>query len=72
MCVIITNTRQIQELKLAKTSLSLVRNSIADGMPEDFFSIDLTSSYEHLGFIIGEEINEDVVDEIFSKFCLGK
>lgn len=70
--VIITNTRQIQELKLAKTSLSLVRNSIADGMPEDFFSIDLTSSYEHLGFIIGEEINEDVVDEIFSKFCLGK
>ena len=70
--VIITNTRQIQELKLAKTSLSLVRNSIADGMPEDFFSIDLTSSYEHLGFIIGEEINEDVVDEIFSKFCMGK
>lgn len=70
--VIITNTRQIQELKLAKTSLSLVRNSIADGMPEDFFSIDLTSCYEHLGFIIGEEINEDVVDEIFSKFCMGK
>lgn len=70
--VIITNTRQIQELKLALDSLSLVRKSIADGMPEDFFSIDLTSAYEHLGFIIGEEINEDVVDEIFSKFCMGK
>ncbi len=70
--VIITNTRQIKELRDALHSISLVRNSIADGMPEDFFSIDLTSAYEHLGFIIGEEINEDVVDEIFSKFCLGK
>lgn len=70
--VIITNTRQIKELRDALHSISLVRNSIADGMPEDFFSIDLTSSYEHLGFIIGEEINEDVVDEIFSKFCMGK
>lgn len=70
--VIITNTRQIKELRDALHSISLVRNSIADGMPEDFFSIDLTSAYEHLGFIIGEEINEDVVDEIFSKFCMGK
>jgi len=70
--VIITNTRQIKELRDALHSISFVRNSIADGMPEDFFSIDLTSAYEHLGFIIGEEINEDVVDEIFSKFCMGK
>ena len=44
----------------------------ADGMPEDFYSIDLTSAYASLGKIIGEEVDEDVVNEIFSKFCMGK
>ena len=42
------------------------------GMPEDFYSIDLTSAYASLGKIIGEEVDEDVVNEIFSKFCMGK
>ena len=46
--------------------------SIDDGMQEDFFSIDLMSAYEHLGYIIGEDVGEDLVDEIFSKFCMGK
>ena len=47
-------------------------NSIDDGMPEDFYSIDLQNAYVHLGYIIGEEISDDVADEIFSKFCMGK
>ena len=53
-------------------SLKLVERSIEDGMPEDFYSIDLTSAYASLGKIIGEEVDEDVVNEIFSKFCMGK
>ena len=42
------------------------------GMPEDFYSIDLMSAYEELGGIIGESVGEDLVNEIFSKFCMGK
>ena len=49
-----------------------VIRSIDDNMPEDFYSIDLTSAYASLGKIIGEEVDEDVVNEIFSKFCMGK
>lgn len=50
----------------------MVRKSIADGMPEDFYSIDLMSAYEELGKIIGEAVDDDLVNEIFSKFCMGK
>lgn len=70
--IVITNLRQLQELSEAEESLKLVIQSIEDGMPEDFYSIDLQNAYLHLGFIIGEEMNDDVVDEIFSKFCMGK
>ena len=43
-----------------------------DGMPEDFYSIDLMDAYESLGTIIGESAGEDLIQEIFSKFCVGK
>ena len=49
-----------------------MRDSIESGMPEDFYSIDLLDAYESLGCIIGEKIGEDLVNEIFSKFCMGK
>ena len=70
--IVITNLRQIREIEECIESLSLVRKSILDGMPEDFFSIDLQNAYLHLGYIIGEEVNDDLVNEIFSKFCMGK
>ena len=70
--VYITNERHRQELINAKNSLALVKNSIEAGMPEDFFSIDLTDAYESLGRILGESMGEDLVNEIFSKFCMGK
>ena len=70
--VYITNERHRQELLKAKESLSLVENSIESGMPEDFYSIDLMGAYEELGRIIGEAVEDDLVDEIFSKFCMGK
>lgn len=50
----------------------LVQDSIEKGMPEDFYSIDLMAAYEKLGLIVGEEIEEDLVNEIFGKFCMGK
>ena len=56
----------------ADGSLAEVENSIAAGMPEDFFSIDLMRAYEVLGTIVGERVEEDVVEQIFSKFCMGK
>ena len=70
--VYITNERHRQELLKAQESLSLVENSIESGMPEDFYSIDLTDAYESLGRILGESLGEDLVNEIFSKFCMGK
>ena len=50
----------------------MVMNSLENNMPEDFLSIDLMGAYSSLGYVIGEEIGEDVVNEIFSKFCMGK
>ena len=70
--VYITNIRQKTSLQEALDSLHLVMQSIEDGMPEDFYSIDLMNAYEELGKIIGEAVEDDLVNEIFSKFCMGK
>ena len=68
----ITNIRHKEALSDAFESLKLVKQSLADEMPEDFLSIDLMSAYISLGKIIGEEVEDDLVNEIFSKFCMGK
>ncbi len=70
--VFITNVRQKSALLSAIDSLSMVKDSISDGMPEDFYSIDLIEACNALGKITGETVGEDLVNEIFSKFCLGK
>ena len=70
--VYITNIRQKNLLIEALEDLKQVNNSIQMEMPEDFFSIDLMSAYEALGEITGEKVGEDLVNEIFSKFCMGK
>ncbi len=70
--VYITNIRHKTALQEALSSLHLVLQSIEDEMPEDFFSIDLMNAYQVLGTIIGEEVEDDLVNEIFSKFCTGK
>ena len=70
--VMITNLRQKEALEDTLFSLQQVKKSIEGEMPEDFFSIDLMSAYASLGKIIGEEVEEDLVNEIFSKFCMGK
>ena len=70
--VYITNMRHKNSLSEALNSLKLVINSIDDDMPEDFYSIDLMNAYEELGLIIGESVEDDLMQEIFSKFCMGK
>ena len=70
--VYITNARHKEALQDAYDSLLQVHKSIEDQMPEDFYTIDLMSAYEKLGLIIGESVEDDLVNEIFSKFCMGK
>ena len=70
--VYITNIRHKEALKETQNALAMVKQSLEDNMPEDFYSIDLMSAYAFLGSIIGEEISDDLVEEIFSKFCMGK
>lgn len=70
--IYITNVRQKNALSDALESMKKVIQSIDDGMPEDFYSIDLMDAYESLGSITGESVGEDLVNEIFSRFCMGK
>ena len=70
--VYITNSRHKKLLSDALESLRLVKEGIDSGMSEDFLTIDMMTAYEKLGMIIGEEVQDDLADEIFSKFCMGK
>ncbi len=70
--VIITNLRHKDALAQALESLRLVEESISNQMPEDFYSIDLMHAYEALGYLTGESVEDDLADEIFSRFCMGK
>ena len=70
--IVISSFRHEQLLTRAMKSLEAVRTSIADGMPEDFFTVDLMDAYEALGEITGEQVSEDLINEIFSEFCMGK
>ena len=68
----ITNLRHKNLLYDAKESLSKVLESISMGMGEDFYTIDLMAAYASLGKIIGEELEDDLVNKIFAEFCMGK
>ena len=70
--VYITNARHKAALSDAAESMKKVIESIENGLPEDFYTIDLMDAYESLGSITGETTGEDLVNEIFSKFCMGK
>ncbi|NBK90616.1 tRNA uridine-5-carboxymethylaminomethyl(34) synthesis GTPase MnmE [bacterium 1XD21-13] len=69
---VLTNIRHKTALEDAKKSLEMVLDSILNGMPEDFYTIDLMDAYHSLGTILGEDMGEDLIQEIFSKFCTGK
>lgn len=68
----LSNIRHITKVKEAKTSLENVMKSIALDMPVDVYAIDLTQAWRSLGEILGENYADDLLNELFSKFCLGK
>lgn len=70
--VFLTNTRQKNDMIRARESIKMVEEGIAQGMSEDFFTIDLMNAYEALGMVIGESVEDDLVNTIFQKFCMGK
>ena len=70
--ILLTNVRHREAVVEARNSIEMVLQSIRDGVPEDFYTIDLMNAYESLGRIIGESLGDDLADEIFSKFCMGK
>lgn len=70
--IYITNERHKEELERALQSLKLVKQSVTDGMSEDFYTIDLMNAFEALGRILGENVEEDLVNMIFKEFCMGK
>ncbi len=70
--VTLTNNRQKQALIKAIESLDKVIDAIAFNLPEDLMAIDLHDAYGHLGMIVGEAIKEDIINQLFSRFCLGK
>ena len=70
--IFLSSLREMREAESARDSLELVISSIDQGLSEDFFSIDLMNAYTSLGRILGEAVEDDLVEEIFTKFCLGK
>jgi tRNA modification GTPase len=70
--VYLTNIRHIEALREAVESMRLVQQGLKEKMPEDILTIDLMSAYASLGRIIGAEVGDDLITEIFAEFCLGK
>lgn len=68
----ISNVRHIQLLKQALQSLEDAKNGMDTGMPIDIVQIDVTRTWEILGEIVGDSVNESLIDQLFSQFCLGK
>ena len=69
---VITSLRQKEALQDAKHSIDRIRETIDAGMPEDLLTVDLLAMYESLGRVTGDTIEDDLVDKIFSEFCMGK
>ena len=70
--VIVSSVRHLELLKNSRSSIEALIVSAESGMPEDFYTVDMMDAYHALGQIIGEETEEDLINEIFSKFCMGK
>lgn len=68
----VSSVRQAKALKDAEHSLAECLHTINMGMAEDFIVIDVRSAWEKLGEITGDTVNEDIIDQIFSQFCIGK
>ncbi|KUK07870.1 MAG: tRNA modification GTPase MnmE [Caldanaerobacter subterraneus] len=69
---IITNARHKEALINAKKYMESVVEAIEKGYSEDLITIDLNSALNEIGKITGETATEDVIDQIFERFCVGK
>ena len=70
--IYLTSLRHREAVEEAVESLYQLLNTIEDGMPEDFYIVDLMDAYKYLGLINGETASEDLVNKIFKDFCMGK
>lgn len=70
--IYLTSVRHLEAVENACHSLESVLQTIQDGMPEDLYMVDLMDAYRSLGLINGETASEDLVNKIFSEFCMGK
>ncbi len=70
--LIITNSRHYSALSLAKKEINNVKKGLKNNVPSDLLTIDLKQVLYHLGEVTGEVTNEDILSNIFSKFCIGK
>lgn len=70
--VMVTNARHVALLKKAQNSLDSVLEGISSGMPVDLVQIDMTEAWNLLGEITGESYEDELLDQLFSQFCLGK
>nr|WP_074351803.1 tRNA uridine-5-carboxymethylaminomethyl(34) synthesis GTPase MnmE [Proteiniborus sp. DW1] len=69
---IITNVRHRDQLLKAKDNIEDALNSLASGMPVDCIEVDIKNCWQNLGEITGDTVGEDIIDKIFSEFCIGK
>jgi tRNA modification GTPase len=69
---VISNERQKNAMVKAHESLLRVKESMELGLSEDMYTVDMLDAYEYLGEIIGERLEDDLADKIFSDFCVGK
>ncbi len=69
---LLTNTRHIELVRQSAEALERARQSLQDGMPLDCAVIDIRQAWDTLGSITGDTVHDDIVEEIFSRFCLGK
>jgi tRNA modification GTPase len=70
--ILVTNIRHIDVLTRAKQALQSALQAIDNGLPDDFVSLDLGEAYRRLGEITGDTADDDLIDRIFSTFCVGK
>lgn len=70
--ILVTRERHRQHLEDCRRSIAEAKKTLESGLPEDFLSIDLKTAWESLGKITGEVVEEDILDKIFSEFCIGK
>ena len=70
--IVIASARHKALLQEAQEALSHLTETIAVGLSEDFYTVDLMNAYASLSTIIGEEVGDDLIDAVFSQFCMGK